>query len=716
LYNFERNKEEFIMQRITPEYVALSRRAGRIMNTDVMFNISDKERNDFVRTVSQEMGGFDKLPERYKQLIIAGEKERDEQIAEILKKESEEKMILFYSHTRGDYKEFSNFYPSEINIDGKTYPTVEHYFQACKAINEEDHEKVRLAKTPDETKELGNSIKIHSNWEEKKYDVMLKGIYEKFTQHIVLKVLLLTTGDLTIHEHTKNDKVWGWFDGKGGDKLGKALMEVRERILKEISRPGEEMILFYYPEKGAYKEFSNFYPSEIAIDGKNYPTVEHYYQACKATDKKKHEEIRRAKTPDETKKMAREIKLPPDWHKIKFDVMYNGVYAKFTQNEDLKELLLSTGDKVLHEYAPYDMVFGLGDGKGKDKLGKILMEVREKISSQVMERDKREPERFEVTKISVEEEDEKKEKENPEDRMWEEFVEQDFQQFMEFFFSDIYKEIDFTKKVAFLDKELERIIKDGEVWKGTAQKLVKFYLKDGNKTWSLLHIEVNRTGEENLAKRIYNYYGRIYDKYHKEIACLVIFTDSNEAFRPDKYEVNQWGNKLSFKFPVRKLLDYRDKLERCRKSDNIFEMVVRIYLALTEVDKNDMEHLYSTKLSLAKEIIKSGRYNRDNTLRLLGFLDALIVMPDELETKFYYDEVKKMSFKQETGKDLVYPPPVEVIKEVGTCPVCDDYPCIDSDKKGNSYYECWNCGWIAYISPESHKKFMNGLDAIFDTD
>jgi len=75
------------MLQITPEYVALSRRAGRIMNTDVMFNISDEERNDFVRTVGNEMGGFDKLPERYKQLIIAGEKERDLQMSEFLKKE-----------------------------------------------------------------------------------------------------------------------------------------------------------------------------------------------------------------------------------------------------------------------------------------------------------------------------------------------------------------------------------------------------------------------------------------------------------------------------------------------------------------------------------------------------------------------------------------------------------------------------------------------------
>jgi len=57
-----------------------------------------------------------------------------------------------------------------------------------------------------------------------------------------------------------------------------------------------------------------------------------------------------------------------------------------------------------------------------------------------------------------------------------------------------------------------------------------------------------------------------------------------------------------------------------------------------------------------------------------------------------------MSFKEETGKDLIYPVPVEITdEERDTCPECDDYPCIGNDGKGNSYYECWNCGWIEYI-------------------
>ncbi len=149
-------------------------------------------------------------------------------------KESEEAMILFYDYKTELYKEFSNFYPSEIKVDGKTYPTVEHYFQACKATTEEKHEEVRRAENPDEAKKLGKSIKqIRPDWEDIKSDVMRKGVYAKFTQNEDLKELLVCTGDKIIHEHTKNDKVWGWFKGEGEDRLGLILMEVREKISKE---------------------------------------------------------------------------------------------------------------------------------------------------------------------------------------------------------------------------------------------------------------------------------------------------------------------------------------------------------------------------------------------------------------------------------------------------------------------------------------------------
>ncbi len=147
-------------------------------------------------------------------------------------KEDRENLVLFYSHTKGDYRAFSNFYPSEIEIDGKTYQTVEHYFQACKATDEEDHEKVRLAGNPYKTKELGKSIRRRDDWEDIKFGIMKKGCYAKFTRYKDLMKLLLSTGDLAIHENTLNDLEWGWFDNKGEDKLGRVLTEVREEIRK----------------------------------------------------------------------------------------------------------------------------------------------------------------------------------------------------------------------------------------------------------------------------------------------------------------------------------------------------------------------------------------------------------------------------------------------------------------------------------------------------
>ncbi len=78
-----------------------------------------------------------------------------------------------------------------------------------------------------------------------------------------------------------------------------------------------------------------------------------------------------------------------------------------------------------------------------------------------------------------------------------------------------------------------------------------------------------------------------------------------------------------------------------------------------------------------------------------------------------YQEMKKISFKQRTGKDLVYPPPEETCKETRTnCPECKDYLSMDSDGKNHIYYECWSCGWIEYVSPERHKRIMGEIDEI----
>jgi ribA/ribD-fused uncharacterized protein len=142
-----------------------------------------------------------------------------------------------------------------------------------------------------------------------------------------------------------------------------------------------DTIIFYGALEG-YSAFSNFHPAPIRIGGRTYPTSEHYFQACKAETREECEAIRKAGNPAQAKRMGRKVKLRKDWESIKVKVMRVALRAKFTQHKDLKDLLLSTGDAVIHEDAPKDAVWGWMGGSGQDLLGKLLMELRDELRNE----------------------------------------------------------------------------------------------------------------------------------------------------------------------------------------------------------------------------------------------------------------------------------------------------------------------------------------------
>ncbi|NJK32097.1 MAG: NADAR family protein [Deltaproteobacteria bacterium] len=145
----------------------------------------------------------------------------------------------------------------------------------------------------------------------------------------------------------------------------------------------DEKILFY-SVADEYGEFSNFAGYPIRLDGKIWPTSEHYFQAQKFVDPSQREKIRKAKTPSLAARLGRDrsVKLRPGWDSMRVGVMRAAVLAKFSQHEDLRDLLLSTGDAELIEHTENDDYWGDGgDGSGRNMLGRILMEVRAKLRS-----------------------------------------------------------------------------------------------------------------------------------------------------------------------------------------------------------------------------------------------------------------------------------------------------------------------------------------------
>lgn len=146
------------------------------------------------------------------------------------------KTIKFYS-VSDEYGEFSNFAAYPIKIKGKTYPTSEHYFQAMKFSSAKDQKEVRTAKTPMLAAQKGRDRKrkLKRHWESMKDNVMREAVLQKFTQHKELKELLLSTGDSKLIEHTNRDSYWGdGGDGKGKNKLGQILMQVRTTLSEKL--------------------------------------------------------------------------------------------------------------------------------------------------------------------------------------------------------------------------------------------------------------------------------------------------------------------------------------------------------------------------------------------------------------------------------------------------------------------------------------------------
>lgn len=142
-------------------------------------------------------------------------------------------------------------------------------------------------------------------------------------------------------------------------------------------------IRFYRANEKPYGAFSNLYLREIEFEGRTYPTSEHAYQAGKASKPAVREWILSAPTPALAAMAAHGLyvwDVVPTWAQTKFDRMRAVLRAKFEQHPDLMDLLLSTGDARLVETGTVNnavnRLWGEVDGRGENKLGVMLMELR----------------------------------------------------------------------------------------------------------------------------------------------------------------------------------------------------------------------------------------------------------------------------------------------------------------------------------------------------
>ena len=175
------------------------------------------------------------------------------------------------------------------------------------------------------------------------------------------------------------------------------------RIQDLIDRQANGEVLqfaFFYGKESDYPCFSQFHECTIVDNDTTYRTAEQYMMAAKAryfNDDVSHTKIMRSLSPSHAKALGRAVEgyVDAEWDAVRYDIVLAGNILKFTQNEDLKNILLATGDKIIVEASPTDDIWGIAldedvdadiiqdvsKWKGQNLLGFVLMDVRDYIRS-----------------------------------------------------------------------------------------------------------------------------------------------------------------------------------------------------------------------------------------------------------------------------------------------------------------------------------------------
>lgn len=139
--------------------------------------------------------------------------------------------------------------------------------------------------------------------------------------------------------------------------------------------------------KDDYYFMSNFYPFKLIYNGIEYQNTEAAFQAQKCKYLSERNQFSKL-NPSEAKRLGRRVELRPDWEQVKDGIMYNIVLTKFSSDEYLAYKLLETGEEVLMEGNTWkDTYWGvdLDTMQGKNKLGLILMKVRDVLRAPIIQ-------------------------------------------------------------------------------------------------------------------------------------------------------------------------------------------------------------------------------------------------------------------------------------------------------------------------------------------
>jgi len=226
--------------------------------------------------------------------------------------------------------------------------------------------------------------------------------------------------------------------------------------------------------------------------------------------------------------------------------------------------------------------------------------------------------------------------------------EEAFPDLLRFCFAGADDIFDMEKGFVFLDKELSELFPELEKQGGNrfVDMLVKVFLKNGNEEWILVHIEIQGGSDKNFAERMFQYWYRIYDRHKVNITALAVFTGSKTQKKPSKFQRSFLGTTINYQYNVYHILDHSE--DGLLAMDNPFALIVLAAQKALLMGKIPEEELNRERLTVARALIKSKKYDHARISRFLYFLKQFLYIGDPKLNRKFDKQINALTGKQNT--------------------------------------------------------------------